>query len=123
MVQQQHDGGRQHHQREQEVAHHGHRVQVGEHGDAAERPLGEGADADGQCQEPLVPVAPAHDAPGRDRQQHRDHDDAGRQDAVAVLDHRVRGERRGRPAVAQRPVGTPQAGVRTRTSAPETTFT
>ena len=97
------DGERDDDEREQEVRHHRERVQVEDHGQAAERDLRDGAEkrAERRASNPArQAVDAARGEPGHERGQDPDE----RDDAVAELDHRVEVLRRERRIAAARPV-------------------
>ncbi len=104
------EGGVQQHHREDEVGHHQARGEVVLDHEGAEDRLPDHPEGQQGAEEGEVPaVGPAEqgeDAGG----DHREADEAGQQ-PVAVLDHRVRFERRGAAAVAFRPVRAAEAGA------------
>ena len=100
----------QHDHRQREVAHDEAGGQVLADGEPAEHRLSE--DPDGERQRQPHQVAPERSPEEGEREREdRDHPDQPGDGPVGVLDHRVRGERRQRLAVALGPVGAAQTGV------------
>ena len=98
-----HHGERDDDEREQEVGHHRERVQVEDHGEAAERDLGDRAEEGGERRPPHPPRQPVDPAGGEPRDE-RGEDPHDRDDAVPELDHGVEVLRGERGVPAPRPV-------------------